>query len=587
MKIKTKLRLGFTFLFVIFLFLGGIAVWFIRELSQASSQILKDNYKTLQYMQVMIKDLGDEAKPLSANTQKIFEQTLQQQEHNITEPGEGVATKQLRKEFDRMQAGEESGQIILGHKRSIRSAIFAIMELNNKAIIKKNDIARKTAHDATLFVALMATFSFLIVFSFIINFPGYVANPIRELSAGIQEISNKNYQRRIHIDSNDEFGDLAEAYNRMAAKLEEYENSNLAKIQFEKLRIETIVQNLNDAVIGFDESGRVLFANPTALRLMNLTENEVTGKYAPDIALQNDLFKQLLQENKQTTAIKIFDDGKESYFSREMYRITVPANNSNTEEKAVVKTVKDIGSVILLKNITRFHELDEAKTNFMATISHELKTPIAAIKMSLKLLADKRVGDLNEEQDYLMRNMQEDSDRLLKITSELLELTQVETGKIQLKFQQTSPQAIIDYAFNTVRFLALQKNIRIDMQVDDGLPKVNADVEKTAWVLVNFLSNAIRYSAEHSSIELKATVKQKMVEISVRDFGKGIEDKYLERIFDRYFQVPTDLKEKGGTGLGLAISKDFIEAQNGKIWVESAIGEGSKFYCALPFIHDI
>ncbi|MGI4020542.1 MAG: ATP-binding protein [Janthinobacterium lividum] len=584
MKIKTKLRLGFTFLFVIFLFLGSIAIWYISELSKASAEILKDNYKTLQYMQLMIQNLGNEAEVLSLNHQQLFEKTLQQQEHNITEAGESDATQKLRHNFNLLKQTGLNRQQILTGKRSIRETIFSIIELNNRAIIKKNDIARKTAHDATLFVALMASFSFLIAFSFIVNFPGYVANPIRDLSAGIREIANKNYARRIHIDSNDEFGELAEAYNQMAFKLNEYENSNLAKIQFEKLRIETIVQNLNDAVIGFDENNNILFANPTALRLLNMPVKEVVGKYAPDVALHNDLLRQLLQKNEQSKELKIFDGEKENYFSREVYQISVPAGNSNFEEKAVVKTVREIGSVILLKNITRFYELNEAKTNFMATISHELKTPIAAIKLSSKLLADKRVGALNEEQSDLIRNIQEDSERLLKITGELLDLTQVETGKIQLQFEQIEPREIVDYAFNTVRFLAAQKDIEVELLIDQLLPKVNADMEKTAWVLVNFLSNAIRYSKEHSKIELKVSTNKKMIEFSVRDFGKGIEQQYIERIFDRYFQVPSNQKEKSGTGLGLAIAKDFIEAQDGTIWLASKLGEGSIFCFVLPCI---
>jgi signal transduction histidine kinase len=205
--------------------------------------------------------------------------------------------------------------------------------------------------------------------------------------------------------------------------------------------------------------------------------------------------------------------------------------------------------------------------------------------MSLKLLKDDRIGSINSQQKELLEHIGEDSDRLLKITSELLDLSQVETGNIQLNFIPSDPASIIDYALNSVRFTAEQKMIDLLIDAQPNLPKVQVDVEKTAWVLVNFLSNALRYSAEKSKIIIGVSEKNNQVIFSVRDFGKGIDEQYQKRLFDRYFQVPTDGQNKAGSGLGLAISKDFIEAQQGHIWVESAIGEGSTFYFALPAYH--
>ncbi|MEO6979478.1 MAG: HAMP domain-containing sensor histidine kinase, partial [Mucilaginibacter sp.] len=243
---------------------------------------------------------------------------------------------------------------------------------------------------------------------------------------------------------------------------------------------------------------------------------------------------------------------------------------------------KSVGKVYLLKNITEFKERDEAKTNFIATISHELKTPISSIKMCLKLLADERIGSVNAQQMELVDHIKDDSDRLLKITSELLDLSQVETGNIQLNFVPSDPSVIVDYALDSVRFPAGQKGIVLDVVKQPGLSKVQVDVEKTAWVLVNFLSNALRYSPEKSKVAIKISEKNGSVIFSVKDLGKGIDEQYQKRLFDRYFQVPTDGQNKSGSGLGLAISKDFIEAQHGTIWMESAIGEGSTFSFALP-----
>jgi signal transduction histidine kinase len=226
--------------------------------------------------------------------------------------------------------------------------------------------------------------------------------------------------------------------------------------------------------------------------------------------------------------------------------------------------------------------LNDAKTTFISTISHELKTPLSSIKMSLKLLEDNRVGTVNSEQKQLLKNIEDDAQRLLMITAELLDVAQVETGKINLNFGSTHPKNIVDYAVQSIRFLAEQKQITINTICPDNLPNVMADLDKSTWVLINLLSNALKYSPVKSAIDL--VVKKRgsnTIEFSVKDFGQGIDARYLSRIFERYFKVPGADPEKTGTGLGLAIAKDFIEAQGGTIGVESETGDGSRFFFTL------
>lgn len=265
--------------------------------------------------------------------------------------------------------------------------------------------------------------------------------------------------------------------------------------------------------------------------------------------------------------MKIFADGKESYFSRESIEVQ---NNGQL-----------IGQVIVLRNITPFHELDKAKPHFIATISHQLKTPISSIKMSAGLLNDQRVGTLNKEQEELIRSIYEDADRLLGITAELLYLSQVESGNIQMNLQAAEAPSIVGQDMEAVSFQAQQNGICLKLQVPGYLPEILADPEKTTWVLINFLTNAIRYSPEEAEVEIAVEIQEGFLYFSVRDQGSGIEDQYLSRIFDRYFQVPGDF-QCSGTGLGLAISKEFIEAQGGSIQAKSRLGEGSIFGFLLP-----
>ncbi|WP_158829850.1 HAMP domain-containing sensor histidine kinase [Mucilaginibacter lacusdianchii] len=583
MKIKNKLRLGFGFLFLITLFYGLLSLFYIQDISKSAKIILKNNYETLNYTKAMRAVLDDNALPLSPNAVEIFNDQLNDQEHNITESGEKPATAHLRQAFNRLTSAGTDITQLQQDERTVRQQLRAIETLNMQAIVRKNDRAHEAVNRATLLLSLVGTFTFLILFSFSVNFPDVIADPLRALLEGIQEISQKNYSQRLNFDKEDEFGEVALAFNTMASRLNEWENSNLATVLSEKRRIETIIEQMQDAIIGISEKREVLFINDAARNLLNLTNEKVIGQNIDDLSKGNDLLTHILTNKAGNKPFKVAVDHKEAYFQAESREITVP-NLNNKQEDALRIAGVSAGMVYILKNVTEFKERDEAKTNFIATISHELKTPIAAVKMSLKLLKDERVGSLNTEQQELLAHIEDDNARLLKITSELLNLSQVETGNIQLNFAHIAPAQIINYALASIRFQAEQKGVQIDVLQTEQLPDVYADVEKTAWVLVNFLSNALRYSPAKSKVVIQARQQNNQVLFSVKDQGKGIDEQYQKRLFDRYFQVPTDGQNKSGSGLGLAISRDFIEAQQGKIWVESAIGEGSIFSFSLPVV---
>ena len=559
-RIKTKLSFGLGFLFAVIIVIGGMGAYYLYRLSDDTKKILIDNYESLEYSKNMMQALDKIQKDQSPTSFLTFEKNLTAQQKNVTEVGEKEKTDALTGYYNEYKKSSSGNSLLL---LDIREQLYHITEINMNAIVAKSKKAEATSHEILTYMGWIGGICFLVVFTFIVNFPGYIANPITQLTIGIKQIADKNYTQRLHFSSNDEFGELAEAFNSMSKKLDEYEHSNLAQIMFEKQRIETIINNMHDAVIGFDENKKILFVNDEALKLLGVSSKDITGRYAPDVALRNDLLRNLVSNKKPEAKMKIYADCKESYFSKEIYEVKSKEEN------------KIIGEVIILKNITPFQELDIAKTNFIATVSHELKTPISSIKMSLKLLEDERIGKLNEEQKDLLKNISEDSQRLLNITGELLNMTQVETGNIQLNIHSTEPSKIIEYAVEAIRFQAEQKNIKIEVLCLNTLPPVNADIDKTAWVLVNLLSNALRYSPEGSKIIVAALYKGKQVKFSVKDFGTGIDEKYRGKIFNRYFQVPGS--KKAGTGLGLAISKEFIEAQGGEIFVESEIGEGSTF----------
>jgi len=577
MSIRNNLRAGIGFLFLLALLSSGLGAYYIYRLSNDAKAILRDNYDSLIFSENIDKALDLPNLPQNIQ-QQIIEKNIKGELGNITEPGEKALADSLYADFIKFRlAGSDALRRAI-YRAYMKTDAYGIIAVNMKAIQQRNNRANASANQAIVIVALIDSVCIIIALLFLLKFPAFITKPINELTLGIREIANKNYRKRLKFTSRNEFYELAEMFNHMAGKLYDYENSNLRKINYEKLRVETIVQNVTDAIIGFDENNTIISVNPVAVKLLGVEEGELIGQPADKIAIENDLFNKLLNEDSNGEDLKLYMDGKETFFAKERFEINTP------EDGDLGKPGKNrIGQFILLKNLTRFYQLDEAKTNFIATVSHELKTPIGSLKMSLKLLETQRFGEINAAQRDLLKNIDDDSDRLLKITGELLDMGQVETGKLLLNFGATHPLNIVKYAQETIRFIAAQKNITIKISCPKKLPEVWADLDKTTWVLINLLTNALKYSEPETQVEL--TVKKqpsKMMEFSVKDSGRGIAENYLPRLFERYFKVPDAGSNISGTGLGLAIAKDFIEAQGGQIGVESEIDNGSRFFFLLP-----
>lgn len=564
MKIKTKLLLGMSILFALIIMLGMVSVKYVYNLSHATENILAANYKSLDYAKRMLTAL--DALDIDPGAMKVFEDNLALQKENVTEVDEGDATTKLVRYFQTAKTNPSPENI-----RQVRIALTDIMSLNMASIVRKSETADAMASRAIFWLSILAGIAIAIALILTLYIPLSIARPIKQLVNGIMEISNRNYDKRLAFSSSQEFSEVARSFNDMAERLSEFRQSTLADILRAKKYIEAVVNSITEPIIGLDEHYIVLFANDAALSILNLKRESIEGKSAAELGLKNDLLRRLIRELIQPgethEPLKIYADNKESYFQAKYIQMySKPAGEMDNHS---------IGDVILLKNITEFKELDSAKTTFISTISHELKTPIAAIMMSLKLLEDNRVGPLNEEQRTLSQSIRENSDRLLDITGELLKMSQVEAGKLQLNPKITKPIELIEYAIKANQVQADRFNCPIEVEYPEKISKLFVDSEKIAWVVTNLLSNAIRYTPENGRVIIGARQMENAVEIYVKDFGKGIDPRYQQSIFDRYFRVPGTKVQ--GSGLGLAISKDFVEAHGGTIWVESEVGKGSTF----------
>lgn len=575
MRIKTKLYLGIGLLFILIVLLAFFAVKQINSLATASENIIRDNKESIVYTQSMLKALSGNYQDKGAL--RTFETYLLKQQKNITEAGEKELTEKLSESF-RQLLNNPDDKTVLPY---LQSYLFEIWEINLNAIERKSTIASQTADKSILLITFLSVFCLIISLLLFILLPGNISNPIQELTRSIKQIADNDYSQRVSFESHSEFGDLAKSFNTMAQKLEEFNKSNISKLLTERKITETLLNKIQYPIIGFDRNLKITLINEEFLKIAGLEGRNLIGENVLEVAFENELLSKLIiiepeKENKfsfdkANSKIHIEKQGKDTYFEKEIQDISYTTQNEKEEHI--------LGHVIILKNITKFMELDLAKTNFIATVSHELKTPISAIKFSLQLLENEKTGALNNEQRELIRSCEEDTNTLLRLVSEILNFTQVETGKIQLNIMPSNLKEIIQYAINTNKPIADQRNIVIIEDYPQEISEVIIDKEKTAWVLTNLISNAIRYSYDNSQINISILQIGDRAKISVTDTGQGIDSQYKKKIFDRYFRVPGTKKE--GTGLGLAISKEFIEAQGGQISVESKAGEGSTFSIIL------
>lgn len=609
-SIKSKLYVGIGLLagFVVLLWISGSV--FINSLAENSGAIIQDNIRSVTYAQQMEQSLNDlytaQVSAISSSDaanilekesyqQAIqqFENTLSKQEANITETGEQALTNQLRENYKNLldifasvvQSLPISLQVINQQLspayHRLQQNLSQLTTMNVDAIHRKNNIAQQTASNVTIYMSAIGALCSILGILMLLRFPSYIVDPIHELIRRIKDIANRNYDQSLEFQTGDEYEELAEAFNRMAGKLQEYENSSLDRIMNEKKRVEAIINHMGDAVIGLDADNYILFANDKAIELIGFSKENLIGQYGPDIASRNDLFHNLMQSLSSDSEDKVgylkVGEENERYYSIEVMPV-----RHNRDEDASSGT--HLGNIITLKNVTRFHELDQAKTNFISVVSHELKTPISSINMSLRLLGDERVGTLNEEQQGLISSIQKDVRRMKQTTSDLLDLSKIESGNIQLNTSEAVPVDLLEYAYETMIMQATQKDLAVDLEVAEDLPQVQADSQKTVWVLVNLISNAIRYTGFKGRIVLEARESDspQFVQFAVKDTGEGIAPEDLDKIFDKYYQVNKGQKDRTGSGLGLSIAKEFITAQGGQIWAESEPGKGSSFYFTLP-----
>jgi signal transduction histidine kinase len=241
------------------------------------------------------------------------------------------------------------------------------------------------------------------------------------------------------------------------------------------------------------------------------------------------------------------------------------------------------GVLMLLQDVTQFTELDRMKSDFIATLAHEFRTPVTSINMSVDILNQGLLGPLNERQKELIMSAREDCFRLSKLARELLQLSKLESGRVALRNEELDLRTLIDATLRPLLVQFGEKGVRLVTDVPENLPRIVADEQQMTWVITNLVTNALKYTDAGGSVALRVRAGDADVQFEVEDTGVGIPREHLESIFDKFVQVRrTNDATPGSVGLGLSIAKEIVEMYGGRIAVRSDVGKGSVFTVRLP-----
>jgi PAS domain S-box-containing protein len=446
-----------------------------------------------------------------------------------------------------------------------------ILEINHTSLneaVQNVKLITQTAAVTIFFILLGAI---LIASIFSSKFSDYIVRPITKLKETVRHIAEGNFSERIELDDNsDEINSLTDEFNKMSEKLEQYEKLNLNKIFYEKKKSELVIESMDEPVLMVDENFKILLANKSF--------NQIIGEKA----LKNSEIKKILKQQRS----KAKSPNKEQSFSLKEKAINIKDENGSQKYFNVIATQIEIpesekeATVFVFNDVTQYKELDRMKSEFIAKVSHELKTPLTSLGMALGLLEDDVVGKVNEKQKDLIVSMKEDYDRLNKLVYEILELTKLEANIGKIKFEKIEAHKLAEYVSKKFSILANEKNIELKVIDKSGKTNITGNFNSLLSAIENLVSNSLRFTPSGGNITVEFLVEDENLVINISDTGIGISPDNLKKVFDKFIQI--DDSAPGSLGLGLSIAKEIIEIHNGEIKAFSELGKGSTFQIKLP-----
>ncbi|HWR01514.1 MAG TPA: ATP-binding protein [Chlorobaculum sp.] len=600
-SLRHKLAFGFGGLLAIIAVIGMLTISQIDQLGNAIDVILKQNYRSVAASQEMKEALDrmdsdilfsfsghHETGPGNmVNSERKFRQALKVELGNITLPGEKEKADRISQLFDDYSATVHrviDDSIPIPKRRStyfanvhpllteMKTLAQQILDMNQANMNEANHAARimaESAHNRML-VAIVACAAIALLFSFQLR--RWILKPIGRLIASANEIRNGNLDLTLETGSNDEIGQLSDAFSEMTSTLRQIRKSDNDKLQRTRRATQEVMNILPTPIAIFDPEGRVDVATQSAMRCFGLKPGTAAASlgypWLPELLLRASREGRAIET--EGGFIQKFIDNREFFFKPAA--VPIPHDQSSIGAN---------GTVLLLYDMTQVHEQKELKRGVVSTVSHQLRTPLTSLRMAIHLLLEQRIGTLNDKQAELLHTAGEDSDRLADILDDLLDLNRIESGRARLNMQPQPPETLVRSGIEPLINEAREKGVTVIVDTPPGLPEVVADMVSMKHVFANLLSNAIRFSQPGGTITVKTEAELSGIRFSVEDNGEGIAPEHLKRLFDQFYRVPGQ-DEKSGIGLGLSIVKEIVSVHGGTVGVESTKGKGTVFHFTLP-----
>jgi two-component system, NtrC family, sensor histidine kinase KinB len=594
---KRRILLWFCPILILFLGVGLYAVWLFNRLGGSIDVILKENYQSVLAGQQMKESAermdsglsfalaGEErrGRDLFNENDPVFQESLRKELHNITLPGEGELANKIKEAETRYQTlaqtfwdtseAEARRKMyfsqLLPLFTEIKNDAQEVIRINQESMVQADHRARALSADSTRAMIILLVFGIALALWLGYGLQRTILRPIQTLTAVSKELGEGKLDQVVPVESHDELGQLADAFNKLAARLRVYRQTTTDQLSQARQMTEITFSAFPDSILALSMDGKINFANPAAGKLLQ----KINGDSGLPLAIQEEVGKVLkgAPDSVPTSfekAIPVRIDDHEAFLLPRIIGMRDESGNM-------------FGAALVLQDVTRFRLMDEVKTNLVSTVSHELKTPLTSIRMGLHLLLEERIGSLNPKQLELLVAAREDSERLLRMINDLLDLARLESGLTRQRFELVSPSALIDEALPDLRSLAEAHDSRLVTDVAPDLPDVAVDSRQISHVFSNFVSNAARFSRAGEEIVLSVKPVGQAVRFSVLDHGPGIAKEFQARVFERFFRIP-GTEESNGVGLGLAIAKEIVVSHGGSIGLQSTAGEGSEFYFDLP-----
>ncbi len=608
MNLYRKLLLAQSPIALALVVLGVFSVVAISYLGSHSQTILKDNYRSVlaaQRMKEAIERMdsaalflvaGQRQKALEqmAKHRPIFEAELKVQEGNITEAGEKEFTEGLRgawtdyqTKFDRLQGTQNTEELRRLYFSELEAAFYKvkasadeILAINQDTMVRKSDDVRRSAermNAITITVALAALALGLLVSTFLTR---HMLQPLSALSEATRKIGEGNFDARARVRGNDELAGLARDFNAMAVRLAEYRKSSLGDLLQAHLSMQAAIDSIPDPVAIFSVEGRLQNVNRAAETLLGLktdssAKDPLKNVHASTGAVVERIRSHVLS-GKGAYSPRGFEDAVQlptllgdRYF--------LPRGAPVYETRGVV-----VGATVILQDVTRLRRFEELKNDIVATVAHEFRTPLTSLRMAVHLCTEQVAGPLTDKQAELLHAAREDCDRLQGMVDDFLDLSRIESGRVELYPLPSEVSALIKNALEDSKADADLKGINLSAALPLPSVSVLADHDRIGHVFSNLIGNAVRHTPKGGSITLGAQAVDGSVRFIVADTGTGIAKEYQERVFEKFYRVP----ESGpkGTGLGLYIAKEIVRAHGGEIGVVSEPEKGCTFWFTLPSV---